>query len=170
MDRLEDYLVYDVSSPTGLRWAARPSRNVQVGDVAMRSMRDGYYSGEFRGKKLRAHRVVYYLVHGVWPTQIDHIDGVRTNNNVLNLRPVSLNENQHNRKARGTQYCRGKWQAKITVGGKVIALGTYPTEADAHAAYLAAKKQHHPTAPERCYDTTRGVAPPREASCGWGKA
>lgn len=27
-----------------------------------------------------------------------------------------------------------------------------------------------PPAPERCYDTTRGVAPPREASCGWGKA
>ncbi|BEQ12870.1 hypothetical protein Ep4_011 [Pseudomonas phage Ep4] len=33
----------------------------------------GYYQGGFQGKKYRAHRVVYFLVHGEWPAVVDHL-------------------------------------------------------------------------------------------------
>lgn len=163
MDKLEDFLCYDPSSPTGLRWIKRPSRNKQTGSVAMDSIRDGYYSGEFRGKNYRAHRVVYYLIYGTWPEKIDHIDGNRVNNLRENLRPATASTNQHNRIGRGTQCRHGKWQAKITVGGRSVALGTYDTEQAAHEAYLKAKWGLHPTAPERCYASTRGMVTPSQA-------
>jgi hypothetical protein len=54
----------------------------------------------FAGKGSRAilaHRLVYFLHHGVWPENIDHRDGNRDNNRIENLRPCTHTENMRNR-------------------------------------------------------------------------
>ena len=59
----------------------------------------GYKEIRFRGCRLYAHRVVFALHYGRWPTpRCDHIDGNKTNNRADNLRECSASENGHNGK------------------------------------------------------------------------
>ena len=80
---------------------------------------------------------------------VDHINTNGLDNRKSNLRIATDQVNQHNRKAKGYTWDKKnkKWKAHIGINGKVKNLGLYKTEAEARAAYLAAKKIYHPTAP-----------------------
>lgn len=149
--RPEDVWRLDPTSPSGLVYKmARGKR--RVGEIACGTVVEGYHRGELNGRKYRAHRVVFFLTHGWWPAEVDHIDGNGLNNAPDNLRAVDKQTNMHNRVHRGiNQLPSGNWNARISVGGQSKYLGTFPNEHLAHAAYLAAKSRNHPTAPERCY-------------------
>lgn len=149
---IREFIGLDSSSPSGLVWIKyKKGMRVKVGSPAMASLhKSGYYAGGICGKAFLAHRVVFFLVHGYWPENVDHIDGVRTNNSVANLRAVSRVENCHNRRtAKGYSFHKRQqtWNAYIQVNNKLMQLGSFKTEEEARAAYLAAKKIHHPTSP-----------------------
>jgi hypothetical protein len=61
---------------------------------------NGYFSGHILGSSAVAHRIIWKLVHGYDPDQIDHINGSRIDNRVPNLREVSAAENTQNQKRR----------------------------------------------------------------------
>jgi len=42
--------------------------------------------------------VAWLLIHKVWPDEIDHINGVKNDNRLLNLRSVSHRTNMQNTK------------------------------------------------------------------------
>jgi hypothetical protein len=107
-----------------------------------RRIRIGLHYGEKRFV-LYLHRIVWALIHGRWPQELDHWDGDPTHNRVSNLREVTHAENNQNTKARGTSHTRGRWQARIRLNGKLIHLGMYATEDAAHRAYLDGKKKYH---------------------------
>jgi hypothetical protein len=98
--------------------------------------------------KLGAHRIVWALAHGEWPKQhIDHINRVRSDNRLVNLRDVSHTENMRNAtrsvKSRTTllgayRGKRGGFRSQINRAGKITYLGSFPTEMDAHLAFLRA--------------------------------
>lgn len=74
--------------------------------------RQGYKQGQLFGHSVRAHRVVWAIIHGYWPSVIDHIDGNVTNNRIENLRQVTQAENCRNAKMRkdNTSGCVGvRW-------------------------------------------------------------
>ena len=49
-------------------------------------------------KKYLAHRLAWFYKNGVWPKQeIDHINGVTTDNRLANLREVTTKQNSENR-------------------------------------------------------------------------
>ena len=56
----------------------------------------------FRGEKfmLWKHRLVFFLVTGRFPKEIDHINGIKTDNRIENLREVSGSENQINKECK----------------------------------------------------------------------
>ena len=54
-----------------------------------------YFQGE--RFKLRKHRLVFFLVTGRFPKEIDHINGIKTDNRIENLREVNRSENEANK-------------------------------------------------------------------------
>lgn len=152
MKDIREYIDLDDSSPTGIRWIKSPTRSVKVGDVAMACPHSaGYWHGRFCGKDMYAHRVVWFLHYGEWPSEcIDHINGVRTDNRVDNLRSVSRRVNIKNSKRRsdnttgvtGVSYDkrRCRYVASLRVNGVDLSLGRYKTIEEAAAAVKAARK------------------------------
>jgi hypothetical protein len=56
----------------------------------------------FQGERfhLWKHRLVFFLVHRRFPKEIDHINGIKTDNRIENLREVSGSENCLNKACR----------------------------------------------------------------------
>lgn len=118
--------------------------------------RTAYLVGCIFHRVMQAHRVIWALLYGKWPDQIDHIDHNGANNRIENLRDVGQSENMknqplHKRNTTGTagvcwhKVCR-KWAVQITVGNKHLHLGVFDLKADAVARRKAAEIEHgyHP--------------------------
>ena len=139
--------ILDYSQTTGVFvWKTKVNRRVRVGGKAGSYDKDGYVKIKIDKKDYRAHRLAWLYIHGCWPTdQIDHINRIKDDNRIENLRDVTQQQQQFNTKAKGYFWDkqRGKWQARIMVNIKMKYLGRYDTEEDARAAYLAAKEKLH---------------------------
>lgn len=136
-------------------WRNRcPSSRAVVGAPLRNPDRDGYFRVRLADRTFKLHRLAWLWVHGVWPTHmIDHIDGNRTNNAIANLRDVPLSINRQNMRAAmrhntttgvlGVSKNRDHWVARIYFEGRQRCK-CYPTLEEARAAYLEAKRAHHP--------------------------
>ncbi|EJY4845936.1 HNH endonuclease [Salmonella enterica] len=70
----------------------------QAGSVIGSQTWQGYYAFSLFGKKCFAHRLAWLLHYGEWPSQpIDHINGIKTDNSIRNMRLCSLSQNQFNK-------------------------------------------------------------------------
>ena len=129
-----------------------------AGKRAMACMdKKGYPHGRINGKTFRAHRVIWALVHGEWPSlQIDHINGDKADNRIDNLRCVESYINQQNMKmsslnksgCTGVRFVKSskKWKSEISYRGKSIHIGTFDNFRDAVFARKKAEKKYgyHP--------------------------
>jgi hypothetical protein len=113
----------------------------------------GYRVGRINSLSFRAHRVAYAIYYGSWPRdQIDHINGVRSDNRISNLRGVTHQENMRNQSMHvnntsgvcGVNWCRNtlKWRAQININGRNKSLGYYTTLEGATEARVKASRQH----------------------------
>ena len=118
---------------------------------------DGYKKGAILGKHYRAHRVIWAIVHGRWPDDnIDHINGVKSDNRLVNLRDVTTSVNMRNmvkNRANTSGICgvswkkkNQKWVAYIVLRGRQTYLGIFDNIEDAAAARKAAEVGHGFTA------------------------
>jgi hypothetical protein len=61
---------------------------------------NGYLQIGFKGKLYYGHRLAWYLHYGAWPkNHIDHINGIRNDNRIINLRDVTSKDNNFNKKS-----------------------------------------------------------------------
>ena len=109
---------------------------------------NGYNQVMFNGKPIYEHRLVWESVNGPIPDgmQIDHINRIRDDNRIENLRLVTCQQNHFNRsgvKGFNWDNKRNKWRAYIYIDGKMKNLGRHSCMLDARAAYLRAKLQYH---------------------------
>lgn len=104
----------------------------------------GYVGINVNGKYYLAHRIIFYMHHGYLPKYIDHINNIRADNRIENLRAVTKAQNGANQKVKGVSWNKQakKWQAHIGVNGKRSYLGYFTNEIDAARAYNAAALKH----------------------------
>jgi hypothetical protein len=154
--RLREYFSYDPDTGVVRRRIGRASWT-GAGEEA------GSMRGEYRMVGLRldgerygmyTHRLAWALHHGRWPeNEIDHVNGVKSDNRLANLREASRSENQRNvgKKRSATSRLKGAsyhtthrlWRARIRHGGSSLHLGWFRTEEAAHAAYAKVARELH---------------------------
>jgi hypothetical protein len=150
-----DYLFQrlDVNATTGelwWRWCGEKPKGWNTKFAGKRAFVSqwprGYLRGNIDGRFISAHRVIWAMVFGEWPEdEIDHVNGVRTDNRLCNLRAVSKAENARNKRkyatnktgAPGVQRYRSRWQAFLSNDY----LGTLSTFEDALAARKEAEQK-----------------------------
>jgi hypothetical protein len=167
IDRLRALIRLDQESGR-LYWLVDKSQASRTGDEALTFTDSaGYRKGIIDGVCLKAHRVVYALSRGGWPSgEVDHRNGVRSDNRPGNLRDVDKSTNQRNASRRtdnksgvaGVSWRRQSNAWMVRVRNKHI--GLYDTFDAACTARLEAERQcggftaRHgrnsaPTGPER---------------------
>lgn len=129
------------------------SSKAQAGTTPGALRPDGYIAIGINYRTYLAHRLAWLYYYGVWPEHhIDHINGVKTDNRIANLRDVPQQFNVQNLKRPhgknpylGTCFDknRNKWMACIQANGKRVNLGRFATPEEARDAYLEAKRKLH---------------------------
>ena len=121
---LREILSYDPE--TGIfRWKVAKSTKIRVGDKAGFKHGTGYIRIKVDSSPMLAHRLAWLHFYGCYPAnQIDHINGKREDNRILNLRDVTGRENTRNsrKRTRNTSGFTGvsfhklskRWQSRIS--------------------------------------------------------
>jgi hypothetical protein len=119
----------------------------------------GYRRIGFRGVLMQEHHVLWFIANGYWANEIDHINGVRSDNRLNNLREVTRSENLQNLKRANKNSRSGHlgvswhnrdrlWRVRIGLNGKKFCVGYFKKLEDAIAARKSAELAYHPTKPQ----------------------
>ncbi len=162
LEYLRQCFAYDASTGV-LTWLARPREHFaselgyrtylaqRVGNRVGSKAKSGYLSVRVDNTLYYVHRIAWVLHHGRWPEgEIDHVNGLRDDNRILNLRDVTGAVNHRNQVRRSDNVSghngvhwsrqRRRWVAQIVVGGKVYFLGHFDDLEKAVAARQRANK------------------------------
>jgi hypothetical protein len=151
IDRLHQVLDYNQETGVFI-WKHRDRCKDTIGQVATKSHMYEYLGISIDNVRYPAHRLAWFYVFGKWPKMIDHVNGCKTDNRIINLRSVVAKTNTQNiRKATkrnvtgllGVYLFNGKYKSCIRVNEKTVHLGTFASKESAHEAYLIAKRTHH---------------------------
>lgn len=138
---VREWLAYDPEK--GLfTWKKQHYWWTPVGSSAEADGPYGYTVVMLFGKRYPTHRLVWFYVHGSWPKEfIDHINRVRNDNRIANLREATHAQNMANmvRKQkfgmRGVRHDKGLWRAQVMHDRMNYHLGSYETQEQAYGAY-----------------------------------
>lgn len=122
---------------------------VKPGDPAGALHPSGHLTVGIDGKYYLVHRIIWAIVYGKSPDgEIDHRNGIGSDNRIDNLRIASISQNNMNRGIQKNNKSGYKgvywkepnkrWVASIRVNNKLINLGGFDTPQDAHRAYAEA--------------------------------
>lgn len=145
-------LSYDAESGV-MVWRVNRGK-ARVGAQVGTRDKDGYRQVVLNGASIKVHRLAWFLHHGRWPDgEIDHINGVRDDNRILNLRVVTRSQNNQNMRrppsssksgVLGAKLDKwGKFCSTIRKDGRQVWLGRFDTAEEAHSVYMAAKRVMH---------------------------
>jgi len=146
-------LAYDPQ--TGLFTHKVNGHKRSAGAVTGRIDTKGYVRIRLLGYEFKAHRLAWLLTYGLWPTaEIDHINGIKSDNRICNLREANRFLNMQNQRVAksdsltgilGVTFHKrdGIFTARIRHEGKLIHIGSFKDKESASAAYLSAKRKLH---------------------------
>jgi hypothetical protein len=113
----------------------------------------GYIKIEINKKAYLAHRLVWLYVYGYFPKYVDHVNLIKNDNRLINLREATQSENNCNRKItkNNTSGIKGvswfkrdkNWRARIQFNGKNIHLGYFKNIEEAKFVIENYRKKFH---------------------------
>jgi len=156
---LRQILLYD--SDTGhFYWNIDKRPFVRKGDLAGFTERSGYRSIRISGVAYKAHRLAYLYVFGKWPIEVDHINCIKSDNRLCNLREATRSQNVSYAKSRsntsgirGVSWHNNAWRVRVQVNGKRIVIGSYVTLEAAERAAKDARLKLHGEFANECNNT-----------------
>ena len=143
--------VFDYDPDTGVfKWKTSISRKSKVGERAGSvSKHLGYRILRFVNHQEYEHRMAWLYVYGRMPEgDVDHINGIKNDNRICNLREASRSKNMLNlHKPNKNNKCGflgvhkvgNRFAARLMVNGKAKHLGCFETPEEAHKIYLEHK-------------------------------
>lgn len=110
----------------------------------------GYLRVKIGAIDVLSHRLAWFMSHGEEPACIDHINHIKSDNRLVNLRAASVSQNLCNRSGLQSNNTSGhvgvamnhrktKWVAYIKLAGRRKHLGVFDCFDDAVKARLAAE-------------------------------
>ena len=108
---------------------------------------NGYLMFGMCGKMHYNHRVAFAIYYGRYSfAETDHINAVKTDNRICNLREATRDQNAANtvfkyNNLRGTKRQDGRFIAQMSVSNKNLYIGSFETEEEAHAAFCKAAER-----------------------------
>lgn len=127
----------------------RKSRKI-VGPNSFNS--DGYLTIKINKKTYRQHQIIFLYHHGYIPKEIDHINRIKNDNHIENIREASHHGNMRNIDLYrcNTSGFKGvtwfpklqKWLSRIRVDNHLYHLGVFNSAKEAALAYNHAAEKH----------------------------
>ena len=148
-DYISTLLRYDPDTGD-LYWRVTKSPKAAAGQKAGSVNQHGHVNLQIDKKMYAAHQIVFLLHHGYIPKEIDHINRVKTDNRIENLRPCTSTQNKGNIGLLRTNSTgirgvsrnsrSGKYHAQIKINGKQTYLGRFDTLEEAEVMYRGAAR------------------------------
>ena len=116
--------------------------------------KSGYLAMMVKKKNYKVHQICFLMHHKYKPKMIDHINGIKQDNRISNIRECTSSENGQNRTQlsknntsgyKGICLCKrsNKWNATILYKGVRKSLGYYENKEDAATAYNNACEKYY---------------------------
>lgn len=147
----QEFLQSVLDYKDGVLYWRKNISNVKAGSIAGNQRQDGYIDIGIKGKLIRSHRLVWLWHHGFMPEFIDHINGIRNDNRIENLRVATRTQNQMNigKRSNNSTGVTGvtwhkaakKWMASIQSNKKLKYLGLFEKFDDAVSVRKNAQKE-----------------------------
>lgn len=108
---------------------------VKIGNKAGCSDTKGYLRTTIKGKLYKNHQIIFLMFYGYIPKITDHINGIKYDNRIENLREAKLSQNAQNAKmpktntsgVKGVSWNKRakKWHVQLHVNGELKYFGRY---------------------------------------------
>lgn len=147
VEQARQWLAYDPETGV-VWWRSRKGTKIRRDMVAGYVDHEGYRVIRINCVNHRAHRLAWLLHYGEWPTEmIDHANGIKSDNRLINLRVATNAQNQMNKVARRSSASGFKgvvvvnksygprYRPQIVMNGKLHTFGLFKTAEAAHAVY-----------------------------------
>jgi hypothetical protein len=138
-----------------LIWRARHGPRAAPGSIAGRIESKGYRQVCIEGTYYLVHRVIWEMHNSTITNglMIDHINGIKDDNRIENLRLCTASQNLHNtpKRRNNTSGYKGvsweerkqQWSAKIRLNGGSKHIGYFDTAEEAYEAYCEVANRCH---------------------------
>lgn len=146
----QDYLRQIFNYKDGNLYWINPRQGIKPNTKAGTLNQDGYIHIKLNQKRYRGHRLIFFYHYGYFPIEVDHINGVRNDNRIENLREATKSQNAHNKQkpinnksgVKGVYWRKDadKWAVEIAMNGKKYHFGHYKDFKE--ACFVALQKRY----------------------------